>query len=328
MLEGRPNQFDKLREDVHVTAERLLDVAATPGEVTEAGLRNNVSVGIQYLASWLHGTGAVVIFNLMEDTATAEISRSQVWQWLHNDIVLADTAQVVSRELVERIVDEEIAKLPGQTTRRRAPPSWTSRSPTTSPSFSPSRHTSGSPDAKNPSCCRGHADGEGADVGLRSVGGLVGLTGFDGVEDCVVVGSQAVPYAGPALFPGLRHGCHGGQDWHPHRLTYGAGYVRHQAVAACIGERHVEVRIELVERLPVELRFVHRHEPFPHTRKVLRLGVATGEDHAGSLERHPRVDDVLDRERPQGPCRRRSRARGVAGHAIERRTGVGTFADL
>ena len=114
VFEERPNQLDKLREDVHVTAEQLLDVAATPGEVTEAGLRNNVSVSIQYLASWLHGTGAVAIFNLMEDTATAEISRWQVWQWLHNDIVLADTAQVVSRELVERIVDEEIAKLPGR----------------------------------------------------------------------------------------------------------------------------------------------------------------------------------------------------------------------
>jgi len=114
VLGERPNQLDKLREDVHVTAEQLLDVAATPGEVTEAGLRNNISVGIQYLESWLHGTGAVAIFNLMEDAATAEISRSQVWQWLHNDIVLADTAEVVSRELVERIVDEEIAKLPGE----------------------------------------------------------------------------------------------------------------------------------------------------------------------------------------------------------------------
>ena len=109
-----PDQLDKLREDVHVTAEQLLDVAATPGDVTEAGLRNNISVGIQYLASWLHGTGAVAIFNLMEDAATAEISRSQVWQWLHNDIVLADTDQVVSRKLVERIVDEEIAKLAGE----------------------------------------------------------------------------------------------------------------------------------------------------------------------------------------------------------------------
>src|SRR5664280_2747332 len=114
VLGERPNQIDKLREDVQVTAEQLLDVAATPGNVTEAGLRNNISVGIQYLASWLQGTGAVAIFNLMEDAATAEISRSQVWQWLHNDIVLADTGEVVTRELVERIVDEEIAKLPGE----------------------------------------------------------------------------------------------------------------------------------------------------------------------------------------------------------------------
>jgi len=114
VLGERPNQLGKLREDVHVTAKQLLDVAATPGEVTEGGLRSNVSVGIQYLAAWLHGSGAVAIFNLMEDTATAEISRSQVWQWLHNDIVLADTGEVVSRELVERIVDEEIAKLPGE----------------------------------------------------------------------------------------------------------------------------------------------------------------------------------------------------------------------
>ena len=114
VLGERPNQLDKLREDVQVTAEQLLDVAATPGEVTEVGLRSNISVGIQYLAAWLNGLGAVAIFNLMEDTATAEISRSQVWQWLHNDIVLADTGEVVSRELVERIVDEEIDKLPGE----------------------------------------------------------------------------------------------------------------------------------------------------------------------------------------------------------------------
>ena len=114
VLGERPNQLEKLREDVHVTAGQLLDVASTPGDVTEAGLRNNVSVGIQYLAAWLTGVGAVAIFNLMEDTATAEISRSQVWQWLHNDIVLADNGELVSRQLVERIVDEEIAKLPGE----------------------------------------------------------------------------------------------------------------------------------------------------------------------------------------------------------------------
>src|SRR4051812_28370519 len=113
VLGERPNQLEKKREDVRVTAAQLLDVAATPGEVTEAGLRSNISVGIQYLASWLRGTGAVAIFNLMEDAATAEISRSQVWQWLHNDVTLADTGHRVTRELVDRIVEEEIAKLPG-----------------------------------------------------------------------------------------------------------------------------------------------------------------------------------------------------------------------
>jgi malate synthase len=110
VLGSRPNQLDKLREDVNVTAEQLLDVASTPGEVTEAGLRNNVSVAIQYLAAWLEGTGAVGIFNLMEDAATAEISRSQIWQWRHNNVVL-DTGDTVSADLVTRIADEEIAKL-------------------------------------------------------------------------------------------------------------------------------------------------------------------------------------------------------------------------
>jgi malate synthase len=110
VLGDRPNQLDRLRDDVQVTAEQLLDVRSTPGEVTEAGLRNDISVGIQYLAAWLQGTGAVGIFNLMEDAATAEIARSQVWQWLHNDVEL-DSGERVTRELVERIADEEIAKL-------------------------------------------------------------------------------------------------------------------------------------------------------------------------------------------------------------------------
>jgi malate synthase len=110
VLGNKPNQLDKVREDVHVTAEQLLDVAATPGEVTEAGLRNNVSVAIQYLAAWLDGLGAVGIFNLMEDAATAEISRSQIWQWRRNHVVL-DTGETVTTELVQRIADEEIAKL-------------------------------------------------------------------------------------------------------------------------------------------------------------------------------------------------------------------------
>ena len=110
VLGDRPNQIDRTRDDVRVTAEELLDVAATPGSVTEAGLRSNISVGIQYLATWLRGNGAVGINNLMEDAATAEISRSQVWQWLHNEVRL-DDGQQVTRELVERLVDEELAAI-------------------------------------------------------------------------------------------------------------------------------------------------------------------------------------------------------------------------
>jgi malate synthase len=114
VLGDRPNQLDKTREDVSVTAGQLLDVKDTPGQMTEAGLRNDVGVGIQYLAAWLRGSGAVAIYNLMEDAATAEISRSQIWQWLHNDVTLADTGHKVTRDLVERMADEEIAKLGGE----------------------------------------------------------------------------------------------------------------------------------------------------------------------------------------------------------------------
>ena len=89
--------------DVSASAADLLNVAATPGEITEEGLRNDVSVGIQYLAAWLNGSGAVAIFNLMEDAATSEISRSQVWQWLHHGKVSLDD--------VRRITDEELTKL-------------------------------------------------------------------------------------------------------------------------------------------------------------------------------------------------------------------------
>jgi malate synthase len=110
VLGDRPHQIDKAREDVRVTAEQLLDVRSTPGEVTEIGLRSNISVGVQYLEAWLRGSGAVGINNLMEDAATAEISRSQVWQWLHNAVQLAD-GQTVTRELVERLIDEEVGKV-------------------------------------------------------------------------------------------------------------------------------------------------------------------------------------------------------------------------
>jgi malate synthase len=102
-LGNRPNQVDRQRDDVDVSGSDLLSVAATPGEVTEEGVRANVSVGIQYLGAWLNGTGAAAINNLMEDVATAEISRSQIWQWIRHGRV--------SRENVMRIEADEMAKL-------------------------------------------------------------------------------------------------------------------------------------------------------------------------------------------------------------------------
>ncbi|MFF0773168.1 malate synthase A [Nonomuraea wenchangensis] len=116
VLGERPNQLDRLREDVAVSAADLLSVSETPGDITETGLRNNVDVALRYLAAWMGGSGAVAIHNLMEDAATAEISRSQIWQWIHNDITLADTGERVTKELVERIIAEELeqaAKEPG-----------------------------------------------------------------------------------------------------------------------------------------------------------------------------------------------------------------------
>ncbi len=103
VLGDRPNQVERLREEVDVTAAQLLDVAATPGDVTEDGVRMNVSVGIQYIAAWLAGSGAAAINNLMEDVATAEISRSQIWQWIHHGRM--------SRERVQEIEAEEMAAL-------------------------------------------------------------------------------------------------------------------------------------------------------------------------------------------------------------------------
>jgi len=110
VLGERPNQIDRKREDVEVAPDQLLDFAVPGGTVTEAGLRNNVSVALQYLASWLDGNGAVAIFNLMEDAATAEISRSQVWQWQRNGIRLVEGPPVTA-DLVREIEDEELEKI-------------------------------------------------------------------------------------------------------------------------------------------------------------------------------------------------------------------------
>jgi malate synthase len=105
-LGERPNQLDRTRDEVSVTAAQLLDAKATGGAVTENGVRENVSVAVQYLASWLGGSGAVGINNLMEDAATAEISRSQIWQWIANGVVL-DTGETVTADLVRRLLAQE-----------------------------------------------------------------------------------------------------------------------------------------------------------------------------------------------------------------------------
>jgi malate synthase len=102
VLGERPNQVGRRRDDVEVTAAELLDVRVPDGEVTEEGIKNDVSVGLRYLESWLRGVGAVAIFNLMEDAATAEIARSQIWQWVRHGH--ADAAQV------RRFEEDELAE--------------------------------------------------------------------------------------------------------------------------------------------------------------------------------------------------------------------------
>jgi malate synthase len=99
VLGTRPNQVERLREEVDVAAADLLDVRVPEGEITDEGVRMNVSVGLRYLESWLRGTGAVAIYNLMEDAATAEISRSQIWQWLRHGRI--ERARVVAFEEAE-----------------------------------------------------------------------------------------------------------------------------------------------------------------------------------------------------------------------------------
>jgi len=112
ILGDRPNQLDRQRPEVSVTAGQLIDVKVPGGTVTEKGLRMNVSVGIQYIESWMRGTGAAAINNLMEDVATAEISRSQLWQWVHHSSRLEE-GPTVDADLVREIADEEMGKLSG-----------------------------------------------------------------------------------------------------------------------------------------------------------------------------------------------------------------------
>jgi len=126
-LNGAPNQLQRVRNDVQVSARELLHLAGTPGKITGAGLRTNVNVGFQYLSFWLTGRGAAAINSLMEDAATAEISRSQIWQWVHHEMKL-DDGRIVTPELVRQFLDEEMARIResvGEETWRRGRPAET-----------------------------------------------------------------------------------------------------------------------------------------------------------------------------------------------------------
>ncbi|GAA2177823.1 malate synthase A [Leucobacter tardus] len=113
VLGDRPNQIDRQRPDVDVQAADLIDISSLQGTATMVGLRTNLYVAVAYTAVWLSGNGAVAIHNLMEDAATAEISRSQVWQQVHNGTVL-ESGETVTRELVEHVLDEELDRLHGE----------------------------------------------------------------------------------------------------------------------------------------------------------------------------------------------------------------------
>ncbi len=104
-----PNQIDRQRDDVNVTAEDLLKMPE--GQITEQGLRVNASVGIQYMEAWLRGMGCVPLYNLMEDAATAEISRAQVWQWIHNPRGVLNDGRKVTLELFREITAQELEKI-------------------------------------------------------------------------------------------------------------------------------------------------------------------------------------------------------------------------
>jgi malate synthase len=109
-LHGAANQLQRQRADVAVGAQDLLDLVSTPGDITETGLRANASIGFQYISFWLTGHGAAAINSLMEDAATAEISRSQIWQWVRHGAKL-DDGRTVTAELVRQVLDEETTKI-------------------------------------------------------------------------------------------------------------------------------------------------------------------------------------------------------------------------
>jgi malate synthase len=113
VLQSRPNQKELQRDDVEVKRDQLLDVRIPGGRVTDAGVRGNISVALQYLAAWLGGSGAVAINNLMEDAATAEIARSQLWQWIRHRAT-TESGEPVTLERCRAVLGEERARLEGE----------------------------------------------------------------------------------------------------------------------------------------------------------------------------------------------------------------------
>jgi malate synthase len=109
VLGDKPNQIDRLRPEVNATAEQLIEVPT--GSITEEGLRTNIRVGVQYLEAWLGGLGCVPLYHLMEDAATAEISRSQVWQWVHNPRGILDDGRKVTVALVRQFLQQELERI-------------------------------------------------------------------------------------------------------------------------------------------------------------------------------------------------------------------------
>ncbi len=105
----KANQIDRLRDDVNITAQDLLKVPQ--GTITTEGLRTNISVGLQYMAHWLSGNGCVPLYHLMEDAATAEISRAQVWQWVHHDDGILDNGEKITMDRVRQVIARELAQI-------------------------------------------------------------------------------------------------------------------------------------------------------------------------------------------------------------------------
>ncbi len=110
-LGAKDNQKERLRQEVTASAQELLDFRIPGGAITENGLRTNINVGLQYIEAWLRGSGAVAIYNLMEDTATAEISRAQVWQWIHHPAAVLSDGRKVTQELYRHMLPEELEKI-------------------------------------------------------------------------------------------------------------------------------------------------------------------------------------------------------------------------